>query len=438
MASFMGSLMRLVFQKKARPGLTAPIDEESAINANKVPSRVSAAMSSDAGLGGIPLPRNGRSYLIPTDDPLTLFRLMVGIVTSEQLGFTVSSPVGTRPAANIGIYARVVHSEQTAKDSFKVFSAVVNACYFLQIVVAAGLTAMSAGGARQGAITTFGAINTVIAGFLTFLKGSGLPARLKYYGNEWKKIREYIEQRERDFAREGCTLDVYEIVETIEKMYSNTKQDIEMNTPDSYTSVANQRQFGQGPDTRIGGIEVSKLEGIASKLKGLDGTINKIVAGVHKKAHDVTDDVREREKDVEEEVRGVGKAVARDVEDHRARLEHEARERQARLEREVRERQAQASKAAAAGRQELGRAKDSSSRTGDAIVGEATETGAGLARQSMRTGDEVAREIIRARDEIAREATSTPVRAAEDARAAAARELRETADVLDDRIRERR
>ncbi|RYP75940.1 hypothetical protein DL770_007320 [Monosporascus sp. CRB-9-2] len=427
MASFMGSLMRLVVQRKARPGLASPIDEESAINATKAPSRVSAATSSDAVLARMPLPRNARSYLIPTDDPLTMFRLMVGIVTSDQLGFTVSSPVGTRPAANIGIYARVVHSEQNAKDSFKVFSAVVNACYFLQIVVAAGLTAMSAGGARQGAITTFGAINTVIAGFLTFLKGSGLPGRLKYYGNEWKKIREYIEQRERDFAREGCTLDVYEVVETIEKMYSNTKQDIEMNTPDSYTSIANQKQLAQGPDSRIGGIEVSKLEGIASKLKGLDGTIEKLAAGVHKKAHDVTDDVREREKEIEKEMRGAGKAVARDVEDHKARLEHEARERQA-----------QASKAAAAGRQELGRANDSAARTGDAIVEEATETGAVLARERMRTGDEIASEIIRARGEIAREATSSSERAAEDARAAAARELRKAADVLDDRIGERR
>ncbi|RYP17029.1 hypothetical protein DL765_004790 [Monosporascus sp. GIB2] len=423
MASFVQSLMRLAFQGKARPGLAAPVDEESAVNAGKAPSRVSAAMSSDVTPAGMSLPRNARSYLIPTDDPLTMFRLMVGIVTSDQLGFTESSPIGTRPAANIGIYARVVHSEQKAKDSFKVFSAIVNACYFFQIIVAAGLTAMSAGGAAQGAVTTFGAINTVIAGFLTFLKGSGLPGRLKYYGNEWKKIREYIEQRERDFAREGCTLDVYEVVETIEKMYRNTKQDIEMNTPDTYTSIVNQKHLAQGPDSRIGGIEVSKLEGIASKLKGLDGTIDKLAARVQKKAHDVTDDVREREKDVEKEVRGAGRAVARDVEDHKARLDREARERQA-----------QASKAAAAGRQELGRARDSAARTGDAIADEATETGAVLARGSMRTGDEIAREIIRARDDMAREATSSSERAAEDARAAAARELRNAADVLDDTI----
>lgn len=60
----------------------------------------------------------------------------------------------------------------------------INACYFLQIIVAAALTAMGAAGTSSQAITAFGAINTIIAGFLTFLKGSGLPGRLKYYGNE--------------------------------------------------------------------------------------------------------------------------------------------------------------------------------------------------------------------------------------------------------------
>jgi len=116
----------------------------------------------------------------PEKDPLTFFRLMLGIQTWPYLGFTISGPQGTRPAANIGLYARVVHSEQKAKDSFKVFSIVINGCYFLQIVIAAALTALGAARASSGAVTAFGALNTVIAGFLTFLKGSGLPGRFKY------------------------------------------------------------------------------------------------------------------------------------------------------------------------------------------------------------------------------------------------------------------
>ncbi|KAI1131702.1 hypothetical protein F5Y10DRAFT_232899 [Nemania abortiva] len=246
---------------------------------------------------------------------------MLGIQTTPYLGFTLSGPLGTRPAANIGLYARVVHSEQKAKDSFKVFSVVINGCYFLQIVIAAALTALGAARASSGAVTAFGALNTVIAGFLTFLKGSGLPGRLKYYGNEWKKIREFIEQRERDFMRSGHNLDVYEVVETIEKMYNNLKADIELNTPDSYTSVTNQRRVGDSKDSKIGGIDMSKLETLATKLKGFEngGKLDALTSGIARKAEGVEKSIHEHSRQMEDEVENLKQGVVRDVQKHEAR-----------------------------------------------------------------------------------------------------------------------
>lgn len=72
----------------------------------------------------------------------------------------------------------------------------ISSCLGVQIIVAAALTALGAAHANSHAVTVFGAINTVIAGFLAYLKGSGQPMRYKYYAHEWSKIREYIEQRE--------------------------------------------------------------------------------------------------------------------------------------------------------------------------------------------------------------------------------------------------
>lgn len=269
-------------------------------------------------LGGL-----NHSNPVPNEHNLNQFRLMLGITNSSNHGFGESSTMGSRPAPNIGIYARVIYAEQNAKDSFKVFNVVINACYFLQIVVAAALTALGAAGVSNGAVTAFGAINTVIAGFLTFLKGSGLPNRLRYYGNEWQKIREFIEQRERDFARETCSLDVYKVVATIDQMYTNAKEDIQMNTPDSYTSVSNTRYTRDGKtggDGKIGGIDISKLEGLASKIPKIDGIVHNVMSGVHN-----------HEQQTEQEVRGSEKSVQRHVEDHKTHLEHEARERDAQL-----------------------------------------------------------------------------------------------------------
>lgn len=266
--------------------------------------------------GGYTLPAqsqaHGTSPLSTTDDPLALFRLMIGITKEPTLGF--ESPV--RPAENIGLYARVVHSEQTAKDSYKVFSAVINACYFFQIVIAAALTALGAANANNKAITAFGALNTVIAGFLTYLKGSGLPGRLKYFGNEWKKIREFIEQRERDFSHETCTLDVYEVVETIREMYANTKRDIELNTPDSYNSMTNHARALGGGGGGVG-VDPAKAEEVAGKLRSLDETVRKLKSKVETTVHEVKEGahgIHDEGKRAVEEIRALEKTVKGGVE----------------------------------------------------------------------------------------------------------------------------
>ena len=174
--------------------------------------------------------------LLTAADQLTLFRSLVGIDNPPGLHASTFFR-GGRPADNIGIYARVVQKEAQAARSFKLFSAFISFCIGAQVLVAACLTALGAGNASHRAVTAFGAFNTVLAGFMAYLKGSGLPNRLKYYKNEWTKLREYIEQRERDFCREDHMLDLEAEVLTIKRMYEEVKGDIEANTPDSFVSV---------------------------------------------------------------------------------------------------------------------------------------------------------------------------------------------------------
>jgi len=197
-------------------------------------------------------PEDGRSHedevatstpstngLVPINDKIANFRILTGIDSAPALTMI---EILKRPAPNLGIYARTVRAEQRTGLQFKIFSVLINGCLGAQIIVAAALTALGAGKGPHGAVTAFGAINTVIAGFLTYLKGSGLPNRLKYYENEWTKVREYIEQRERDFHREGCRLDLEEEIRNVERMYEDVRQDMEANTPDSYTSMNEARK----------------------------------------------------------------------------------------------------------------------------------------------------------------------------------------------------
>ncbi|TVY49290.1 hypothetical protein LOCC1_G002077 [Lachnellula occidentalis] len=250
------------------------------------------------------------------DENLNMFRLLVGITSHPSMGPNFKHPAGHRPAANLGIYARVVHNELTAKTGYKRMSILINSCLGLQIIVAASLVALGASNSSHGAVTAFGAVNTVIAGILTFLKGSGLPNRMKYYQNEWKKIREYIEQRERDFSRPNCGLNPYDVVATVEAMYQEVKLDTEANTPERFAGSGGLRNMATTKPA--GTIEHPKSEVMSSdKLKSLEAGFahntyaKDLEAGLGQRVHDVEERFGSTEKDLEA---GIDRRV-RDVEE---------------------------------------------------------------------------------------------------------------------------
>ncbi|KAJ5698697.1 hypothetical protein N7462_000702 [Penicillium macrosclerotiorum] len=167
---------------------------------------------------------NNPDSLIPPNDKLLIFRALTGIDSVPAL--TQAGHL-LRSAPNVGIYTRVVNNESKAARAYTFFNYLINTCLGIQIVVAAALTALGAASGPHSAITAFGAINTIMAGVLTYLRGSGLPDRLKSYQNKWKNIREYIEQREREFCLVGCDLDVQEEVFIVESMYQSVKSEME-------------------------------------------------------------------------------------------------------------------------------------------------------------------------------------------------------------------
>lgn len=154
--------------------------------------------------------------------PLDQYRMATGIASHEEHAIGSS-----RSAANVGIYMRTVEHETKAKQQHQAVSSVIFTCLALEIVFAATLTAMGAAKVNFIAITVIGAVNTVIAGLLTFLEGSGREHKLRFQANEWEKLREHIEQRERDVASPVFRGDVQELVQAIESMYEDTKHEID-------------------------------------------------------------------------------------------------------------------------------------------------------------------------------------------------------------------
>ncbi|PVH92234.1 hypothetical protein DM02DRAFT_620061 [Periconia macrospinosa] len=289
------------------------------------------------------------------DDKLAIFRHLVGIHSTRSFGPSKTYSNGQpdlshnnlhfdgRAAPNLGIYNRVCHREQRAKRGYKFAAVLINTCLGTQVVVAATLTALGAANSSHTAVTAFGAINTMIAGILTYLKGSGLPNRIRYYEHEWKRIREYIEQRERDFSRPNCSLDVYEIVRVVESMYEEVKADIQTNTPDNYVSVGeirNRVAASTHPIPRISGIQnaisahasapegklkelemkygyrvMDLLEGLAKKEEGRLKTLEK-------ELEDRKDGFAKKREDIEKELEDRRDGLVRNGEDIKKEVEY--------------------------------------------------------------------------------------------------------------------
>ncbi|KAL8690486.1 MAG: hypothetical protein Q9218_004076 [Villophora microphyllina] len=195
---------------------------------------------------------------------LVKLRTVIGISTPDSIASSSSSPL-TRPGPNLGIYARIIKEEQNARYQFYFAASVINISYFGQIVVAAALTALGASSSSHVAITVLAAVNTVIAGILTYLKGQGLPNRLRQYWNGLRKCREFIEEKERECAAEGWGddgekgMDVEHEIEVIIKMYHDVRQTAEDNIPDTYlpmqgnsANILNRFQPGKGSAAATG------------------------------------------------------------------------------------------------------------------------------------------------------------------------------------------
>ena len=179
---------------------------------------------------------------------LVKFRHMTGIDTPAILHNKASQ----RPAKNLGIYARIVSEERKATYQYYTMSLIINVSFMSQIVVAATLTALSAANTSHVLITILGSINTVIAGIQTYLKGQGLPNRLKQYQFGLRKLREFLEDRERDFSHKDCPLNVDKVIADVSAMYQAVRQTAEDNTPDTYLPMegAGKKLLGQ-KDNRV-------------------------------------------------------------------------------------------------------------------------------------------------------------------------------------------
>ena len=265
----------------------------------------------------------------PTLHPPRLLRFqnLVGISVPHPIRGGLPSRFG---GPNLGLYARVCDKEAKTKFAYQLSAFLVNTCYLLQIIVGAALTALGAASGPAAAVTVLGALNTILAGLLTYLKGQGLPGRLEQEFHLLRTLRERVEEVERRFAEEdylrggegglgeggGGGKTVEEEVEEIVWMYKEVRQTAEDNAPGTVLP----------PRGAIGGL-MAQVQGRGEYVRGGGGGLGgllemgkrRVVEGLEGREEGAR---RVREEGKGEEGKGV-EGVVRGLKDLRERYEVE-------------------------------------------------------------------------------------------------------------------
>ena len=172
-----------------------------------------AAKRTSVACSGWPLPAISATTRMPSsfDDsaPLLQFPGSNGAGTFEDLGDTheqFCKLIGVRPIHlpkdhkwdphPDALYVRVKRRKRNQSCTYQFTAALTNTLMLTQIVLGATLTALGASDSSRVLITVFGALNTVIAGMIAFLKSRGQLVRARMFRDDLARVIDEIEVRQ--------------------------------------------------------------------------------------------------------------------------------------------------------------------------------------------------------------------------------------------------
>lgn len=94
------------------------------------------------------------------------------------------------------LYGRAVHKRNAQNRMYLLTASLSNTLLLSQVVLGAALTGLGASGSSHILITVFGALNTIIAGVVAYLKSRGQPMRARMYRDDLDRVVDEIENSE--------------------------------------------------------------------------------------------------------------------------------------------------------------------------------------------------------------------------------------------------
>ncbi|KAI1619890.1 hypothetical protein EDD37DRAFT_196583 [Exophiala viscosa] len=133
----------------------------------------------------------GDSEEYPSADPHQQFCMLVGVPSSAPELQGKKQPVPKK-----SLYGRVTRQLGSQRFTYLATASLSSTLLLTQVVLGAALTALGASRSSHILITIFGALNTVIAGLVAYLKSRGQPMRARMYRDDLERVVDEIENSE--------------------------------------------------------------------------------------------------------------------------------------------------------------------------------------------------------------------------------------------------
>ncbi|KAH7072858.1 hypothetical protein BKA63DRAFT_515873 [Paraphoma chrysanthemicola] len=151
--------------------------------------------------------------------------------------------------ARRSLYGRATHRRNAQNCTYLITATLSNSLLLTQVVLGAALTGLGASGSSHILITVFGALNTIIAGVVAYLKSRGQPMRARMFRDDLDRVVDEIENSEvmwlgiqsgvhgYDEIAIDDSISVRSEVARLTRLYDKVVKNNTMNDPDMYMNA---------------------------------------------------------------------------------------------------------------------------------------------------------------------------------------------------------
>lgn len=190
----------------------------------------------------------GKSKEAESNDLHAQFCMLVGVPSTSA-----DTPKGERvkPPPPKSLYGRALRQLSAQRFTYYATASLSNTLLLTQVVLGAALTGLGASESSHILITVFGALNTIIAGVVAYLKSRGQPMRARMYRDDLERVVDEIENSEIMWLGISRGVHGYDEIDTDEhrvtvrsevarltRLFDRAVRNNSLNNPDMYMAGA--------------------------------------------------------------------------------------------------------------------------------------------------------------------------------------------------------